>query len=155
VAGTTYDDIPDAVREHTKTMLLDNLGCGFVGIPQPWSKMVAEMVHDASGNPDCTVIGEDWRTSPSGAALVNGVKIGAFESEHAAPGGVHPGANTFPALLAVAEKEHSDGRSFLTAMVVGYELIVRVGEAATRAVEDKRGFHTPATNGPFGAAAAV
>lgn len=155
VATTTYDDIPSAVREHTKTLLLDNLGCGFVGVPQTWSKIVSDMVYEAGGNPDCTVIGENWRTSPSGATLANGVKIGAFESEHAAPVGVHPGANAFPALLAIGEREHSDGRSFLTAMVVGYELIVRVGEAATRAVEDKRGFHTPATNGVFGAAAAV
>jgi 2-methylcitrate dehydratase PrpD len=57
--------------------------------------------------------------------------------------------------LAVAEKEHLSGRDFLTALVAGYEVICRIGQAATRAVEDTAGFHGPATNGPFGAAIAV
>ena len=38
-------------------------------------------------------------------------------------------------------------------MVLGYEVLCRVGLAATRAVEDGRGFHGPGTNAAFGAAA--
>src|SRR5205085_504523 len=65
----------------------------------------------------------------------------------------HPSVAVFPALLAVGEQGHIDGRTFLTAMAVGYEALCRIGSAATRAVEDERGFHGPGTNAPFGAAA--
>jgi 2-methylcitrate dehydratase PrpD len=88
--------------------------------------------------------------------LVNGTMIGGFETDHVySPASCHPGAAVIPALLAVAEKEHVSGRDFLTAMVAGYEVVCRIGQAATRAVEDVAGFHGPATNGPFGAATAV
>jgi 2-methylcitrate dehydratase PrpD len=117
--------------------------------------MVAEMVKESSFKEQCSVFGQKWRTSRSGAALLNGVMVGAFESEHADPVGVHPGGNVFPALLAAAEPERVSGKEFLTAMVVGYEVAVRIGEAATRAVEDERGFHGPSINGPFGAAVAA
>jgi 2-methylcitrate dehydratase PrpD len=155
VARTGFDDIPDDVVEYYKVLLLDNLACGLLGSIQPWSLMVADMVREDSCKAECTVFGQKWRTSASGATLVNGVMIGAFEADHADPVGVHPGGNAFPALIAMAERLHSSGKSFLTAMILGYEVIVRIGEAATRSVEDSRGFHTPSTNGPFGAAAAV
>src|SRR5690606_1705517 len=40
----------------------------------------------------------------------------------------------------------------LAAVALGYEALCRVGAAATRAVEDERGFHGPGTNAPFGGA---
>ncbi len=40
-------------------------------------------------------------------------------------------------------------------MATGYEILCRIGLAATRAVEDERGFHGPGTNAAFGAAAAT
>jgi 2-methylcitrate dehydratase PrpD len=79
--------------------------------------------------------------------------MGGFESEHI--GHVaHPSATVFPAALAVAERDGADGRSFLLAMLLGYEVVCRVGEAQTRATEVERGFHNPGVNGAFGAAAA-
>jgi 2-methylcitrate dehydratase PrpD len=80
--------------------------------------------------------------------------MGAFEAEHI--GHVaHPSATVFPAALAMAEHTHSSGRAFLLAMLLGYEVVCRVGEAQTRATEGERGFHNPGVNGAFGAAAAT
>ncbi len=42
---------------------------------------------------------------------------------------VHAGAPVISAALAVAEREHSDGRAFLLAVALGYEAALRVGEA--------------------------
>src|SRR5207248_1736076 len=52
-------------------------------------------------------------------------------------------------------RDHCDGRSFIAALMLGYEVVCRVGEAQTRATEAERGFHNPGVNGAFGAAAAV
>ena len=151
-----YDHIPPQVIQAAKGYILDCLGCGLADPGLPWSRMVAELAQESSATGPCTILGLPWRTSASYATLVNGTMIGGFETDHVySPASCHPGASVFPALLAVAEIEHLSGRHFLTALVAGYEVVCRIGQAATRAVEDVAGFHGPATNGPFGAAIAV
>jgi 2-methylcitrate dehydratase PrpD len=140
--------------ERARVYVLDNLAAGFLGSVQPWSEMVAAMVHQLGGEQQASIFHRDWRTDISRATLVNGVMMGGFEAEHI--GHVaHPSATVFPAALAVAERAGVDGRSFLLAMLLGYEVVCRVGEAQTRATEIERGFHNPGVNGAFGAAAAT
>lgn len=156
VVTTRYQDLPRDVVERTVLYLVDGLACGLVAAHRPWSQMVASLAWENGARGPCTVFGERRRTSPAYAALVNGTMLGGFETDHVFPrGSAHPAASVLPALLAISEREHLDGRSFLTAMALGYEVVCRVGEAATRAVEDVAGFHGPGTNGAFGAAAAV
>jgi 2-methylcitrate dehydratase PrpD len=151
-----YDHIPPQAVQAAKGYILDCLACGLSAPNLPWSRMVAELARESGASGPCTVFGLPWRTSASYATLVNGTMIGGFETDHVySPASCHPGASVFPALLAVAEKEHLSGRHFLAALVAGYEAVCRIGQAATRAVEDVAGFHGPATNGPFGAATAV
>jgi 2-methylcitrate dehydratase PrpD len=152
---TDFEDLPVDLIEHGKVLFLDNIAAGFIGAAQPWSQIVAEMVREQGGKAQCSIFGQPWKTTASGAALVNGVMIGAFESEHAAPIGGHPSGNVFPAVFAIAEQERKDGKTLLAAMLLGYEVICRIADASTRAVEDERGFHTPGTNGAFGAAIGV
>ena len=154
VAGTRFEDLPDHVVEATRVYILDDLASGFVGSNTPWAEMVSEMARESAPNGPCSVFSRSWTTSPSYAALANGTMIGAFETDHAfVRGSCHPSASVFPAAFAIAEREHLDGRSFLASVALGYELVCRVGAAATRAVEDEAGFHGPGTNAPFGGAA--
>ena len=154
VAGTGYRDLPGEVVGRLKVYVLDNLAAGFVGSVQPWSGIVADMVRSQGGNPRASIFGRDWKADVSRAALVNGAMIGAFELEHIAYA-AHPGGTVFPAALAVAERDRLDGRTFLTALALGYEVNCRIAQAQTNAVESERGFHNPSVNGVFGAAAAV
>jgi 2-methylcitrate dehydratase PrpD len=153
IATTSYADLPAVLLERARVYVLDNLAAGFVGSAQPWSHMVSEMVRELGGAEQASIFHRDWRADISRATLVNGVMMGGFESEHI--GHVaHPSATVFPAALAVAERDGADGRTFLLAMLLGYEVVCRVGEAQTRATEIQRGFHNPGVNGAFGAAAA-
>lgn len=153
VADTMFEDLPDDLVEQAKGYVLDNVCNGLIGAIQPWSKMVAELICETGAKQECTVFGQTWRTHLSGAALANGTMIGGFETDHSyTEGSAHPGAAVFPAALAVAERNHADGKLFLTGMILGYEVVCRIGYAATRAVEDERGFYGPGTNGPFGSA---
>jgi 2-methylcitrate dehydratase PrpD len=154
VARTDYADLPGALVERARVYVLDNLAAGILGSTQPWSRMVADTVHELGGAPQASVIQHPWRTDVSRAALVNGVMLGSFEAEHIGHA-AHPSATVFPAALAVAEDVRADGKAFLLAMLLGYEVVCRVGAAQTRATEVERGFHNPGVNGPFGAAAAV
>ncbi len=156
VASTQYKDLPAPVIEAAKGFILDNLASGFVGARTPWAMKVGDLAREQAAPGPCSVFGQSWKLSPSYAALVNGTAIGAFECDHAyVAGSAHPGAAVFPAVLAIGECDGVDGAAFLLAMTLGYEVLCRVGLAATRAVEDVRGFHGPGTNAPFGAAAGV
>ena len=154
VAGTRYEDLPMSVVEATRIYILDNLASGFVGSVTPWADMVGELAREGASQGPCSVFARNWTTSPSYAALVNGTMIGSFETDHAfVQGSCHPSAAVFPAALAIAERDHLDGRSLLLSVALGYEVACRVGMAATRAVEDVAGFHGPGTNASFGGAA--
>ena len=147
VANTGYEDLPARVLERGKVYVLDNLTAGFVGSVQPWSLMVAGLARDLGGRKESSIFNQPWRTDASRAALVNGAMIGAFEIEHV--GHVsHPSGTVFPAALAIAQRDRMDGKALLTAMLLGYEIVCRVGEAQTSAVERERGFHNPGVNGP-------
>ncbi len=155
VAETGFGDLPPAVVDAIKIYILDDLAAGFAGCRTPWAEMTAGLCHDTSVGA-CSVFGRTWTTSASAATLLNGVMVGGFECDHPfSQGNCHPSVAVFPALLAIAEQEHTEGRTFLTAMAVAYEALCRIGVAATRAVEDERGFHGPGTNAAFGAAAGV
>ncbi len=151
---TTYDDLPKDVVSKMKGYVLDNLGSGFVGAIQPWSKMVLDMSHRLGGKREASVFGQAWKADVSRAALANGAMIGAFELEHIAYA-AHPSGTVFPAALAMSEREHAIGQVFVTALAIGYEVNCRIGQAQTNATESERGFHNPSINGVFGAAAAV
>ncbi len=154
VAGTGFADLPSSVADAAKVYLLDNFAAGFAAARQPWTLMAGKMAREQGGDGPCSVFGASWRTGPSGAALVNGVAVGGFECDHPhVPASAHPSGAVFPAVLALAEQRRLDGASFAAAMVLGYEVVCRVGLAATRAVEDGRGFHGPGTNAAFGGAA--
>ncbi len=154
VHRTGYADLPPSVVARAKVYVLDCLACGFVGAPHLWAAIVADMVKGFGGSGEVSMFTLDWRAPTPHAALVNGVMIGGFESEHV--GHVsHPAGTVFPAALAVAERDHVSGRDFLTALALGYEVVCRIGEAQTGTVETERGFHNPAANGPFSAAVAT
>jgi 2-methylcitrate dehydratase PrpD len=94
------------------------------------------------------------RASAAGAALANGVASHILELDDVHSGStMHAAAPIIPAALAVAEREHVDGRAFLLAVVLGYEAALRVGEAVNPS--HYRFWHPTGTAATFGAAAAA
>ncbi len=151
IVKTRFEDIPAAMLERMKGYVLDTIGAGFVGAEMPWSQMVTRMIKSFGGAPEASMFGQQWKVDVSRAALVNGSMIGAFEVEHSG----HAGGIVFPAALAISERDHRDGKAFLTALTLGYEIVHRTMAAQTMAVERDRGFHNPGVIGPFASATAV
>ena len=60
-----------------------------------------------------------------------------------------------PAAFAVGEMVGASGRDVLTAIVAGYEVCCRLGNALDPTSHYARGFHPTATAGTYGAAAAA
>src|SRR5207237_10321994 len=66
---------------------------------------------------------------------------------------MHAGAPVIPAALAVAEREHADGRAFMLAVTLGYDAALRIGEAVNPS--HYRFWHPTGTAATFGAAVAA
>ena len=152
VRETRYEDLPVAWIEESRIFVLDTMAAAFVGSVQPWAGAVVEMVRELGGRPEASVINQPWQTDVARAALANGTLIGSFECEPY--GGAHASGTILPAALAVCQREHLDGKAFLTALALWAEVSTRIGRAAV-GLERVRGFHNPGTQGPFGAALAV
>ncbi len=149
-----FEDIPAVAVEHMKNCVLDSIGCCLHGVTLPWTRKVQEMVLAEGGAPVASIFGGGGKTSVSQAVLVNGTAGHAFELDDIHKESiVHPGSLAMPVAVALAEAAGgASGRDLITAMVAGYEVGTRVGNAATMSLF-LRGFHPQGTSGAFVAAA--
>lgn len=158
VAGLSYADLPPAVAAKAKECTLDALGCCLFGVTRSWTRMVLDMVLEQGGAPQASILGTPHRTSVSQAVLVTSTAGHGFELDDIhVEAHLHPGSLTVPVALALGEwrgdgERLVSGRDFITAVVAGYEVALRVGLAATGS-HFLRGYHFQGTCGTFGAAA--
>jgi len=159
VAELKFEDIPFEVIERAKALMLDFLGSAIRARREAEStpsllKMLNSLGLDSEGS--ITVFGDDRGWTPAPAALLNGAFGHSldFDDTHA-DSSLHPSAPVVPAALAIAEQIKASGRDVLTAIVAGYEVCCRLGNALDPTSHYARGFHPTATAGTYGAAAAA
>jgi 2-methylcitrate dehydratase PrpD len=155
-ASLTLEQIPAAVLAHAKLLTLDTLGAALAGVAtaEGGATLRAIPALAGAGGP-ATVWGTPVRTARTAAALVNGITAHAQELDDFG-GCDHSGAVVLPAVLAAAEGRAVSGGRLLEAIVVGYDVALRVMEAAGGYRDHNgRGWHSTGTCGSFGAAAAA
>jgi len=149
------EDIPAAVRDNAALRVLDTIGCALAGAREEHAPSVLALASRWGGPGLSTVWGTTLRAAPPQAALANGAFAHGldFDDTHA-DSVCHASAVLVPAVLALAESERLDGRDALTALVAGYEAMIRIGMAAPGRFHE-RGWHATAVCGAFGAALAA
>src|SRR3974390_291279 len=159
VAGLKFEDVPAEVLDRAKVLTLDFLGSTIRARRDAEStpsllKMLEGLSLDAKG--EATVFGDAKTWTPAMAALLNGALGHSldFDDTHA-DSSLHPSAPVVPAAFAVGEMVGASGRDVLTAIVAGYEVCCRLGNALDPTSHYARGFHPTATAGTYGAAAAA
>lgn len=149
--------IPANVIEQARLSTLDFIGVALAGSQNASAAIVTDYVTLLGGEPESTVIGSGRRVPMAHAALANGTMGHSIElDDHEAHerSYVHPGVVVMPTTWAIAEKKRTTGAEFLTAVVLGYDIIGRLSAATPPGFLDfKRGFHTTALFGPFAAGA--
>ena len=133
VADLKYDDIPPEVRDRAKALTLDFLGSAIRARRDAEStpsllKMLEMLKLDGEG--EATVFGDARTFTPAVAALLNGALGHSldFDDTHA-DSSLHASAPVVPAAFAVGEMVGASGREVLTAIVAGYEVCCRLGNA--------------------------
>ncbi|HEU4975059.1 MAG TPA: MmgE/PrpD family protein [Baekduia sp.] len=161
VSELRFDDVPPAAVEAVLGLVLDQITCALVGTEMDWTRRLRSVVAPptaavpAVAGDAATIIGDDALVAPEVAALVNGTAGHGFDLDDLHFGTMsHPGCVVIPAALAMAEATGADGRALLTAVVAGYEPMLRTGLAAGLRYGEL-GFHATGVLGPLGAATAA
>ncbi len=159
VADLAFAAIPADVAARAKALTLDLIGSAVRARREAESTpsllaMLKALGLDGAG--PASVMGDGQRYSAAIAALLNGALGHSldFDDTHA-DSSLHPSAPVVPAAFAVGEAVGASGAEVLTAIVAGYEVCCRLGNALDPTSHYARGFHPTATAGTFGAAAAA
>jgi 2-methylcitrate dehydratase PrpD len=127
VAATRWEDIPADVRDHAKLVLLDTLGVILAGSERPEVASMRERLANGAGS-GATVWARGWaQQDPRTAALLNGIAGRAIElCEGLRLVSGQAAMQVLPGILALAQSRASDGRAFLSALILGYEVAGRL-----------------------------
>jgi 2-methylcitrate dehydratase PrpD len=154
ISELRYEALPIEIVENTKYRILDWLGSALAGISYHSSRIVTDLVKSNGGAPRATVLKGKAKVPVSQAAFANGVigHVAEFDDGHRLAI-AHPGAVTVPTALAVAEGYNRSGKELLTAIVAGYEVLIRLGMAINPS--HYKIWHATGTCGAFAAAASA
>jgi 2-methylcitrate dehydratase PrpD len=153
LASTRLSDLDTRTIEHTCRAVLDWLGSALAGSIEPPARMANALARSLGASSESTLFA-GGRASAAAAAFANGVSTHILELDDIhKTSTVHGAAPIISAALAVAEREHATGERFLTAVAVGYEAALRIGEAVNPS--HYRYWHPTGTVATFGAAAAA
>ncbi|MFJ3366747.1 MmgE/PrpD family protein [Pseudomonas sp. NPDC086251] len=149
-----FEDLPPALVAQAKRHILDTFGATLAGADSEVAKQARQVFDGETGS--TLVWGTDLRVGAAQAAMLNGVAAHALELDDTG-GCDHSGAVVLPAVMAAVSMSTKPvgGREFITAVVIGYEVGRRVLEACGGySAHNGAGWHSTATCGVFGAAAA-
>jgi 2-methylcitrate dehydratase PrpD len=150
----TYDKLPEEVIRQAKLCLLDLVGAACAGATALPGHVVTEIIEEAGGSPQAVLIGRKEKVPALNAALGNGLYAHSLELDDLHRSSIlRPGSPIIPAALAAAEKTGASGKDLITAIVVGYEVGIRIAEAMTPSHYNF--WHTTGTCGTFAAAIAA
>jgi len=155
VVATRVEDIPAAAIVSSKRLALDTLAVAWAGSSAPGVREARDLLAEEGGRPDSTVWAYGGKLPARAAAFINSASAAALDYDGMRAterGSVHSDSVVLPAALAVAEREHASGREFLAALVLGNDVVTRLGAASQ--LPHKGWYHT-AIYGIYGAAAAA
>lgn len=141
-----YQDIPkDAIWE-AKRFLLDSIGCALAAVHNEDMEAMYRFTEKLGGIPEATVIGREFKTNASNAALINCLLTRALDYNdiYWEQDPSHP-SDMIGAALAAAEVNGKSGADALVAIVIAYEMEMRWCHAADPGVREVGWHHATLT----------
>jgi hypothetical protein len=154
VAGLEYGQLPLAVTDRARAVLLQGLSSALIGKGLPEAAVALKIMEEEGSSGACSVLGLPVKLARGDAAFVNAEMMLAGSKWDTFRMVTHPGCAVLPAALAAAESTGASGHTFLTGVVAGYEVMLRMASDFVPTVM-ARGFHAGPVFGIFGAAVAA
>lgn len=156
VYKTTFYDLPKNVVEKAKLHIRDGLGNQIAASKISESaKKTIELLNEFGGAEQAPAVGYGSMHPLPFANLINAMMGHGVELDDAHSSALtKAGCVLVPTALGTGYYLKRNGEDILTALVIGYDVSVRIGKAINPA-HRKRGYHTSGTANTFGAAAVV
>src|SRR5215831_15018827 len=147
--GLSHAQIPTAVRERAKHLILDSVGIALASTQYPFASVSFAAMQEL-GSGTSPVIGIGRKLALRDAVLMNGILVHGldFDDTHSR-GVIHGTSSSFPCALALADRDDADGEALLVAYVAAMEVATRLGAVAKGGFHQV-GFHPTGLIGAFG-----
>jgi 2-methylcitrate dehydratase PrpD len=156
VATTRHENLSEELLWEAKRRIADVLSIGLSGSTTTSGRAMRAFARDVSPPGKAILWGSGNTARAEIAALANATAAFHLELDDVhRTSHTHPGISVIPAALAVCEERELSPKEFLAAVVIGYDVITRVGMAVSPSIYVDRVFLAPGTLAPLGAAAAV
>lgn len=152
--GVSWEALPEDVREKTRMCLLDWLAAVSSGAGHPAAETYVALARELGGAEGAPIASRREKTSRAFAIFANGALGHITENDDGHRWSImHPGDVVFPVVAVLAPLAANPAKAAIEGAVVGYEATIRLGVAF--GPEHYSIWHTTATAGVFGAAAAA
>ncbi|HED6851870.1 TPA: MmgE/PrpD family protein [Campylobacter coli] len=149
-----YENIPDAVVQRAKELMLDSLGTAIAASKEECVLNAFKAFENLSTEKNTPVWVNDKKLDPIYAAMLNGIASHALDFDDTHTEAIlHASAILTPLCLSYGFHISKDAKKIIKAFIVGWEVAARVG-IASKGTFHKRGFHTTAIAGIFGSVSA-
>lgn len=153
ISQVSYEQLPGEAVNAAKRSITDCLGVALASCEKEASDIVTKYIAEKRGKPEAGVIAGGFKTSAPEAAWANGTKAHILDfDDYFLP--FHPTAAILPAVLAIAEKHHLNGKDVLLGYVTGFEVEANIASILGEQHHDI-GWHSTSVLGSLGAAAAI
>jgi len=142
LTSTHFDDLPPLAVERAQMIIASTLASAAAGSEISSTNMIRDLEKERGGAPEASI----WFDAGPKLPIADVARVNAVMSDSAASDDsdlrniAHIGTIVTATSLAMAERTGASGRDVLAAMVLGYEIAGRIGEAATPGYGE-RGFH--------------
>src|SRR3954451_19908143 len=129
--STRYENLPEVVVVEARRRLLDAFGCAAGALGEPAPLIARQVAATMRGAPGGALLG-GGRSTADWAAFANGVHIRYLDCNdtYLSLEPAHPSDN-WAAILAAGEHAGADGRAWIAAAAVAYEVQCRLCDAAS------------------------
>src|SRR5699024_2092217 len=154
--STKSSGIEGELKAQVRKLFLDFLSVTMVGSKSPVSQKLFSYLKTGIEEQGSIVIIHNSRTIYyKNAAFINGTSAHALDFDDGyTQGSVHIGSVVFPTVLAMAEKNKNSSEEIFRAIIVGYEVIIRVA-SMIHPYSREHGYHNTTVAGIFGAVGVV
>ena len=128
-ASTSIANIPSEIRERAKQVILDELASAHFGRRSMGGDLAARYAATLGGPQEALILGTSQRVPAPYAAMANGAAGHGEEVDGAHVIGGHPGATLVHAAVAIAERQRVSGADLVNAVVLAYDVGIRLVEA--------------------------
>lgn len=152
-ASVRYEDVSPGARETAKKSILDTLGVSLAASSlEPAARSGADIVREAGGTPQATLLGWRGKAPAVMAAFLNGALSHCLDYDDMTPWGQHATSSIVPAIFALAERQGgASGRDMIAAVAAGQDLFARLRHF----VEWKKDWNLSTVAGVFAGVAAA